>query len=208
MYENKDFSSITTDIHPRLKLFAFPNVISPQLNLRPSRRCKISWPACTVSDQTQRYFPPAVPGSSNEKITNSRENNIQVLLFCPYLLLQFVSDFSKSGLAPLVFRDHSLVVEPSTGKGVKVVARIDWKIHSCFHFLCSSHTSLRQSFHGIFFQQFLTSVWHTSSVVEVVGWGPGIVVVGWGPGVQSQKKRKLSGQQDICRLNFPDKARK
>ena len=26
--------------------------------------------------------------------------------------------------------------------------------------------------------------------------------------VQSQKKRKLSGQQDICRLNFPDKARK
>ena len=24
---------------------------------------------------------------------------------------------------------------------------------------------------------------------------------------QSQKKRKLSGQQDICRLNFPDKAR-
>ena len=25
---------------------------------------------------------------------------------------------------------------------------------------------------------------------------------------QSQKKRKLSGQQDICRLNFPDKARK
>ena len=24
---------------------------------------------------------------------------------------------------------------------------------------------------------------------------------------QSQKKRKLSGQQDICLLNFPDKAR-
>ena len=71
LYENKDFSSITTDIHPRLRLFAFPNVISPQLNLRPSRRCKMSWPACTVSDQTQRYFPPAVSGSSNEKITNS-----------------------------------------------------------------------------------------------------------------------------------------
>ena len=28
------------------------------------------------------------------------------------------------------------------------------------------------------------------------------------PAGQSQKKRKLSGQQDICRLNFPDKARK
>ena len=25
---------------------------------------------------------------------------------------------------------------------------------------------------------------------------------------QSQKKRKLSGQQDFCRKNFPDKARK
>ena len=25
---------------------------------------------------------------------------------------------------------------------------------------------------------------------------------------QSQKKQKLSGQQDICRLNFPDEARK
>ena len=26
--------------------------------------------------------------------------------------------------------------------------------------------------------------------------------------IQSQKKRKLSGQQDFCRKNFPDKARK
>ena len=71
LYENKDFSSITTDIHPRLRLFAMPNIISPQLNLRLSRICKRSWPACTVSDQIQRYFPPAVSGSSNEKITNS-----------------------------------------------------------------------------------------------------------------------------------------
>ena len=30
----------------------------------------------------------------------------------------------------------------------------------------------------------------------------------WSENIQSQKKRKLSGQQDICRLNFPDKARK
>ena len=26
--------------------------------------------------------------------------------------------------------------------------------------------------------------------------------------IQSQQKRKLSGQQDFCRKNFPDKARK
>ena len=71
LYENKDFSSFTTDIHPRLRLFAIPNIISPQLNLRLSRSCKRSWPACTVSDQTQRYFPPAVSGSSNEKLRNS-----------------------------------------------------------------------------------------------------------------------------------------
>ena len=71
LYENKDFSSFTTDIHPRLRLFAIPNIISPQLNLRLGRRYKRSWPACTVSDQTQRYFPPAVSGSSNEKLTNS-----------------------------------------------------------------------------------------------------------------------------------------
>ena len=57
--------------HPPLRLIAIPNIISPQLNLRLSRSCKRSWPACTVSDQTQRYFPPAVSGSSNEKLRNS-----------------------------------------------------------------------------------------------------------------------------------------
>ena len=99
-------------------------------------------------DTFLQQFPDLPRKKSQIAVDESWENDIQLLLFYPYLLLQFVFDFTKSGLAPLVFRDHSLVVEPSTGKGVEVVARIDWKIHSCFHLLGSSHTSLRQSLHG------------------------------------------------------------